>query len=176
MSRRPNPSALNKLHGNPGHRPVNEHEPVFEGGTSPPKWLDRDGKTEWKRLGPKLSKNGMLTPADRSAFTGYCIAFSLARRAHAALELVDSLYIETGTGGIKVRPEVDVLLRSLETCRKFLIEFGLTPAARSKLEIPKDLGQKKTRDLLFGEDDDQAEAAAAADADSNVEKFTPATG
>lgn len=169
MSRRPNPSALNKLRGNPGHRPINEHEPVFEGGTSPPKWLDSFAKTEWKRLGPKLSVNGMLTPADRAAFTAYVVAFSLARQAHDALDQVDGLSTTTDTGVLKTRPEVDVLLRSLDTCRKFLIEFGLTPASRSKLEIPKDLGKKKTRDMLFGDhDEDQVDEAA-----DNVSKFTP---
>lgn len=168
MSRRPKPSAEKKLTGNPGHRPENKHEPVFEGGTSPPKWLDSYAKTEWKRLGPKLSVNGMLTPADRVAFTAYVIGFSLARRAHNDLELLEGLTIKTDTGVVKTRPQVDVLLRSLDTCRKFLIEFGLTPASRSKLEIPKDLGAKKTRDMLFGDDDDQVKPAA-----DNVSKFTP---
>ena len=49
--RKPKPTALKALEGNPGKRPLNEHEPVPPKATLRcPAWLEAEAKKEWKRL------------------------------------------------------------------------------------------------------------------------------
>ena len=63
--RKPKPTALKLLEGNPGKRPINEHEPIPPKGTVKcPTWLEPEAKKEWKRLAPSLEAMGVLTQAD----------------------------------------------------------------------------------------------------------------
>jgi len=80
--RKPKPTALKRLEGNPGKRQLNEHEPV------PPKsiircpaWLEAEAKKEWKRLAPSLEAMGILTSVDITAFAGYCQAYARWKEA-----------------------------------------------------------------------------------------------
>ena len=55
--RKPKPTALKKLEGNPGKRKMNTKEPVpGKGMPDCPKWLLPEAKEEWKRLCQKLSE------------------------------------------------------------------------------------------------------------------------
>ena len=75
--RKPKPTALKVLEGNPGHRPLNKKEPMPKGKLPRcPEWLEDDAKKEWKRLGKVLAEMGMLTEIDRAAFAGYCQAYA----------------------------------------------------------------------------------------------------
>ena len=76
--RKPKPTALKLLEGNPGKRPINEHEPIPPKGTVKcPTWLEPEAKKERKRLAPSLEAMGVLTQADLTAFAGYCQAYRL---------------------------------------------------------------------------------------------------
>ncbi len=71
--RKPKPTALKKLEGNPGKRKLNTKEPVpGKGMPDCPKWLLPEAKEEWKRLCQKLSEMGVLTEVDMAAFAAYC--------------------------------------------------------------------------------------------------------
>ena len=75
--RKPKPTALKVLEGNPGHRPLNKKEPMLKGRLPRcPDWLEDDAKKEWKRLGKVLAEMGMLTNLDMMAFAGYCQAYA----------------------------------------------------------------------------------------------------
>lgn len=59
--RKPKPTALKILEGNPGKRPINENEPIPPKGTVKcPTWLEPEAKKEWKRLAPSLEAMGVL--------------------------------------------------------------------------------------------------------------------
>lgn len=69
--RKPKPTALKVLEGNPGHRPLNKKEPMLKGRLPRcPDWLEDDAKKEWKRLGKVLAEMGMLTNLDMMALPG----------------------------------------------------------------------------------------------------------
>ena len=75
--RKPKPTALKILEGNPGKRPQNPFEPVpVKGDIKCPDWLLPEAKKEWKRLAPALEAMGVLTMADQTAFEGYCQAYA----------------------------------------------------------------------------------------------------
>ena len=60
--RKPKPTALKKLEGNPGKRKLNTKEPMpGKGMPDCPKWLLPEEKKEWERLCEKLSEMGVLT-------------------------------------------------------------------------------------------------------------------
>lgn len=61
--RKPKPTAVKKLEGNPGKRKLNTKEPVpAKGMPTCPNWLLPEAKSEWKRLAelmnPKASQYG----------------------------------------------------------------------------------------------------------------------
>ena len=75
--RKPKPTALKKLEGNPGKRKMNTKEPVPDKGMPDcPKWLLPEAKEEWKRLCQKLSEMGVLTEIDMAAFAAYCQSYA----------------------------------------------------------------------------------------------------
>lgn len=74
--RKPKPTAVKKLEGNPGKRKLNTKEPnPGKGMPDCPTWLLPEAKTEWIRLSEKLNQMGVLTEIDRSAFAAYCQSY-----------------------------------------------------------------------------------------------------
>ena len=98
--RKPKPTALKLLEGNPGKRPINEHEPIPPKGTVKcPTWLEPEAKKEWKRLAPSLEAMGVLTLADITAFEGYCQAYARWKEAEEFITQhgAKPCYLFTGT-------------------------------------------------------------------------------
>ena len=69
--RKPKPTSLKVLEGNPGKRQLNPNEPKPDASIPKcPAWLSKEAKREWKRLVPFLEQAGLLTQVDRAAFAG----------------------------------------------------------------------------------------------------------
>ena len=80
--RKPKPTAVKKLEGNPGKRKLNTKEPnPGKGMPDCPAWLLPEAKTEWIRLSEKLNQMGVLTEIDRSAFAAYCQSYARWKEA-----------------------------------------------------------------------------------------------
>ena len=85
--RKPKPTALKKLEGNPGKRKMNTKEPVpGKGMPDCPKWLLPEAKEEWKRLCQKLSDMGVLTEVDMAAFAAYCQSYARWKEAQQHID------------------------------------------------------------------------------------------
>ena len=75
--RKPKPTSLKVLEGNPGKRQLNPNEPKLDASVPKcPAWLSKEAKREWKRLVPFLEQAGLLTQVDRAAFAGYCQSYA----------------------------------------------------------------------------------------------------
>jgi P27 family predicted phage terminase small subunit len=76
--RRPKPTRMKALTGNPGKRPLNVHEPRPEPAAPdcPPE-LSPVARQEWKRLTAELAKLNLITHLDRGALATYCGAYAL---------------------------------------------------------------------------------------------------
>src|SRR5262245_15207940 len=75
--RKPKPTVLKVLDGNPGKRPLNEREPVAPTDEPmAPDWLDDEAKAEWGRVVVELRAMGLLSSADRAALAAYCTCWS----------------------------------------------------------------------------------------------------
>ena len=131
--RKPKPPALKLLEGNPGKRPINEHEPVPPKGTVKcPTWLEPEAKKEWKRLAPSLEAMGVLTQADLTAFAGYCQAYARWKEAEEFISQHGSIF-QTPSGYVQQVPQVSIAQQNLKIMQSFCSEFGLTPATRARI-------------------------------------------
>jgi P27 family predicted phage terminase small subunit len=132
----PKPTKLKILEGNPGKGalPKNEPEPSCEGVVKP-EWLDDLGGAEWDKVAPELARLGLLTDLDVTALALYCQSVSMAIRADR--EVQKGLLHKTPNGHIQPSPYVSILRGADERARRYMREFGLTPAARVGLATDK---------------------------------------
>lgn len=151
--RKPKPTNIKILEGNPGKRPLNEYEPKPLKKAPPcPKWLEPEAKKEWRRLAKTLEAMGVLTDADMAAFAGYCQAY--ARWKEAEERITDrGLVIRTPSGYPQQVPYISIAQQYLKLMQQFAEQFGLTPAARSRIIAGS--GESKAvddMDALLGEE------------------------
>ena len=131
--RKPKPTPLKVLEGNPGKRPLNDREPVPPKATLKcPAWLLPEAKKEWKRLAPALEAMGVLTMADLTAFEGYCQAYARWKEAEAFITQHGSIF-QTPSGYVQQVPQVSIAQQNLKIMQSFCSEFGLTPAPRARI-------------------------------------------
>ena len=75
--RKPSPTTLKELKGNPGRRPLNEDEPKPSVHLpNPPAHLSPMARREWRRAGAFLVEMGLMTDLDVAALAGYSVAYA----------------------------------------------------------------------------------------------------
>lgn len=150
-SPRPKPTRLKLLEGNPGKRPLNENEvdPDVESCIpDPPDQLSDIAKKEWLNMGEKLHRLGLLTEIDYTAFSFYCQAYARWIEAEGEIKKT-GLVIKTTNGNFINSPYVGIANTSMRDCHRYLIEFGMTPSSRTKVEV-KGVSKKSKFDGLIG--------------------------
>lgn len=145
--RKPTPTALKLLHGNPGHRPIRGDEPKPPASQPTcPAHLSPTAKAEWKRLAQSLNAIGLLTQADRAALAAYCQSYG--RWVEAERKLAETpVILKTPAGYVQPSPWLAIANKQLELMAKFMAEIGLTPSARSRLAIQMPGGGRKLWDF-----------------------------
>jgi P27 family predicted phage terminase small subunit len=135
--RKPLPTRLKLLRGNPGKRRLNADEPQPPlARPSCPRHLGKEARREWRRIVPKLEAIGVLTEIDRTALAAYCDAWG--RWVEASLGLQKSGMLIKGRQGEAVKsPYLPVINQAIEQMRMMLIEFGMSPSSRSRLRVPQ---------------------------------------
>ena len=149
--RRPKPTHLKLLQGNPGKRRLNSNEPKPPQELPlAPEHLNDAAKKEWNRLGPQIVKLGLLTSIDGSAFAAYCVVYARWVEAEEALKKT-GFVVKAPSGYPMLSPFYTVANQCLSQMRAYLTEFGMTPSSRSRTSVA---GQEKTdplEDFLFGQ-------------------------
>ena len=131
--RKPTPTAIKELEGNPGKRALNKNEPKPTKKAPPcPKWLEPEAKKEWRRLAKKMEQLGVLTEVDMAAFAGYCQAYARWKEAEEFITQHGSI-LRTKSGYVQPVPQVSIAQTYLKIMNRFAEQFGLTPAARSRI-------------------------------------------
>lgn len=100
---------------------------------SMPRWLDREGRKQWRSLAPELAKVGLLTVLDGPAFAIYCCLWSDFRRLSEVIDR-EGMVVEGRRGPVK-HPLLPALHHAMDGVLTFSREFGLTPASRSRLSV-----------------------------------------
>jgi P27 family predicted phage terminase small subunit len=137
--RKPKPTVLKILEGNPGRHPLNKREPHAPAEVPKcPDFLDDEARAEWFRMAPVLQKMGVLTPADRAALAAYCVAYSRWVTAEGQVKRLGTIVKSPLKNFPMKSPYLTVADQALETMRKFMVEFGLTPSSRGRIRLPED--------------------------------------
>lgn len=115
MGRKPKPTFLKKITGNPGRRPLPENEPVVSEplGCAPASWK-ADAKKVWAEI-EKLIPFGVATKADR-----------------LLVEILARLILRVRTNPERLNPATASQIRAC------LCALGMTPADRAKFVVPPD--------------------------------------
>lgn len=132
--RKPKPTALKKLEGNPGKRPLNELEPMPKVTVLRcPNWLQPEARKEWRRLAPVLIDAGILTAADAVTFAGYCQSYARWREAEESINRTGKVLKNEATGKWYANPYIAISRAAFDEVKSLAAEFGLTPAARTAI-------------------------------------------
>lgn len=148
MGRPRKPTALKVLQGNPGKRalPKNEPKPTVAESNAP-EWLDEYAQEVWQQVSPLLVGMRVLTEADAPALVLLASAWSDWRRADEVIQRLGTSFEvkewdknteEFVVVGYRRRPEVAERSDSWRRVRLALSDFGMTPAARSKVTMASD--------------------------------------
>lgn len=145
-----------------------EHEAEPEPAIPPiPGHLSEEAQAEWARVSQELYELGLLSRIDRAALAAYCECWSDwvdASRKCVGPDGKDLKVIKTGEklkygppdvhgnqpilersgGNFIENPFFTIKKRSAELLHKFLVEFGMTPASRSRINVLAPPGAGKT--------------------------------
>lgn len=150
--RPPKPTALKLVQGNPGKRAINRQEPdpVYLNDLTPPSWLGPAAASVWNELAPRLRRARVLTELDVDALSMGCVAIAQYRASVSRVgdALVKSKHATNDEGdavevGEHVNPWLIVQSMTYKQAMAIFAQFGLTPAARSRVAI-------NPQDDLFG--------------------------
>lgn len=152
--RKPTPTALKLVKGNPGKRRTNKREPkprrVIP---SPPAHLSDEARGWWGWFAGFLDRMGVLTEADAAALEQLCELYVELKGLRKVVEDEGRFYKTTNQNGdamIRPHPAVAQLADTDRRFRGYLSEFGLTPAARSKVSTMGDDADSDPAEAFFG--------------------------
>jgi P27 family predicted phage terminase small subunit len=132
--RKPKPTHLKLLDGNPGKRAnLNEPKPSRKPPTCP-SHLCPPAKAEWKRLAAQLTILCILTELDRAALAAYCQAYGRWVEAERKLQETPML-LKLPSGYVQQNPWLTIANKQLELMHKYMSEFGLSPVSRSRVSV-----------------------------------------
>jgi P27 family predicted phage terminase small subunit len=130
----PKPPKLKLLQGNAGHRPISEAPSVPPAIPKPPKYLSAAARREWRRIGPLLKANGLISHADREMFARWCQ--TVAKIAEYEQQLAKEPVTLVAQSGYKMPHPLHALIASLSKQLVGLSDrFGLNPRARAVARV-----------------------------------------
>ncbi len=137
--RTPTPTNLKLLTGNPGKRPINmsTFSPEACVPRCPP-MLGGEAKKEWTRITRELNRYHMIAEVDRGLLAMLCTSWARFVEAEKMIEKAaatggQGLFVKTPNGFPVQSPWVAVSNKSIETYKSLCAEFGLSPAARTRV-------------------------------------------
>lgn len=150
--RPPKPTHLRLVGGNAGRRPLPKNEPKPPVAMpEPPQHLSDVAVAEWKRVAQVLFDVGMLTEIDAGMLGAYCQSYSdwlaaeemLRKFGHVVKSPIrtittrtrNSEITETAGGYPMPSPYLPIRNRALALMRQFAGEFGMSPAARTRVSV-----------------------------------------
>ncbi|MEM6798012.1 MAG: phage terminase small subunit P27 family [Planctomycetota bacterium] len=123
------------LDGNPGKRPLNKAEPKPDASKpTAPKHIKGEARKEWNRISKLLHAAGLLTQVDRTALAAYCETYARWVDAEEKLKAT-GMVVKSPSGYPMPSPYLPIANRAMKDMKGWLAEFGMTPAARSKVVV-----------------------------------------
>ena len=133
--RKPLPSNVVRLRGNPGKRRLNDAEPRPAAKVPPcPTCLGDEARKEWQRLAKELAELGLLTGLDRGLLAAYCQAHALWVEAVSSVGRYGTM-VKSPNGYPMQSPYVAVANKQVDIMVRIAAEFGMTPGSRTRIRV-----------------------------------------
>lgn len=139
QGRKPKPTALKLLTGNPGNRPLRLDQFAPEAAIPRcPAELKGEARKEWKRVTTELHRYGMISEVDRGLLAMLCNTWARWIEAEAMInaknnESGEGLFVKTPNGFPVQSPWVAVSNKAMEMYKSLCGEFGLSPSSRTRI-------------------------------------------
>jgi hypothetical protein len=131
--RRPQPTAITVLRGNPSKKKLNENEPCPPAGdVAKPAGLSSIAGVVWDELAPICLVMGTLTVADVRPFARLC---ELQADLDLACAMKDAPEFGLFTAGLHAAVKLEKDLSPV--IRPYYALFGLEPVSRARIAVPK---------------------------------------
>lgn len=148
--RKPTPTALKIIAGNPGRRPLNAHEPQPRTDlTAAPDWLTERQRATWTEV-VTLSPPGLLKDVDTSVFAVWVVAFDLYQEASEKLSRTGMLIKAPKTGVPMQSPYLAIVNKQAQIMMKAAAEMGFTPASRSRVVVKREASKDDPWSAIAG--------------------------
>jgi len=161
--RKPIPTAMHVLNGNPSKKNLDTREPRPKPIRPPcPAWLSAEAKRAWKQLVPQLERAGVLTVVDGQALAAVCQSYAIWVECEKFFKehpkdpetgkpckWINGRTFATPNGYIMPRPEVAIANKALDAFKAFATEFGLTPSSRSRIHLETDRPEEDPMEALL---------------------------
>lgn len=160
--RRPKPTSVLKLTGQfrADRHNAGEPEPPITI-PEPPKCLKGESLAEWDRITVLLAEAKCIAEMDRATLTAYCLEWSRYVNANNKLRLANTLLAESTKGTKMPHPLLRVSDRALANMLRICMEFGMTPASRSRLDISAGASNEDPLERLIREQAERRKAPVA---------------
>lgn len=147
--RKPTPTHLRVINGNPGKRAFNQLEPKPVGDLSgTPDWLTDAQRGGWE-YALAHAPPGLLKQVDRSALTVWVVAEQAHREAALAVARYGML-MRSHAGEFYPSPYVGIMNKQASLMLKAASELGFTPASRPRIQLSPDEAAGDDFDRLIG--------------------------
>ena len=132
--RKPKPTQLKAVTGNPGGKALNKNEPEPDGDLiAAPDWMSDDQKASWT-YAIENAPLGLLKNLDQSILTIWVIAEDYHRQA--VKKIAGDLVITAEESGYKMQnPYLSIVNKQAEIMMKSSAEMGFTPSSRSRVSM-----------------------------------------
>ncbi len=135
--RRPKPTHLKEMEGNPGKRPLNRSEPKPEGDLyAAPEWMTETQRDGWG-YAVTNAPYGLLKHLDRSVLAIWVVAEDLHREAAAKIAQYGLLTKSPNAGLPLQSPYLAILNKQAHIMLKAGAELGFSPSSRTRVQIEK---------------------------------------
>lgn len=146
------PTAVHLLNGNPSKIKDLEtreaQEPHFEtygkdDAPPPPDYLPDLAQECWNENAPMLAEQGLLTQADLHMLESYCVTYWAWRHCVDDLGKVGVMVYkphaktQPGSTYLDLLPQVRGMMQLGKSMLDLAREFGMTPAARGRMQLPQ---------------------------------------
>lgn len=151
--RKPLPSLVHLINGNPSKKPASSlGDPgiqweLVRDAPGCPRHLSDYAKEEWDRIAPDLYMLGLINKLDQAELAVYCQAYGDWRHAREQVAVLnrkggDGGYVDLTPNGFKqLGVWMQIANRAEERMRSAGGSFGLNPSARSKITLPANQGE-----------------------------------
>jgi P27 family predicted phage terminase small subunit len=145
--RKPKPTYLKIIEGNPGKRPLNDAEPQpTEDIGGPPDWMTEREQAIWREA-LRCAPNGMVKRLDIGVFAAWVGAYAIWEDAKQRVSRFGTM-VRSPVQNVPIQnPYLAVVNKQALLMAKLSAELGFTPSARSRVKIDKAKKQTAFSDL-----------------------------